>query len=71
MDIKMGFELNLIVVEAIRGRYVSVTVLKGNGFGYIWWTDDPIYFSSIDDSIAYLMASCPGGASTYPAHGVG
>ena len=20
----------------------------GNGFGDIWWTDNPIYFSSID-----------------------
>ena len=21
---------------------------SGNGFGHIWWTDNPIYFSSID-----------------------
>ena len=21
---------------------------NGNGFGDIWWTDNPIYFSSID-----------------------
>ena len=23
-----------------------------NGFGDIWWTDNPIYFSSIDESCA-------------------
>ena len=23
---------------------------NGNGFGDIWWTDNPIYFSSIDVS---------------------
>ena len=22
-----------------------------NGFGDIWWTDNPIYFSSIDNSV--------------------
>ena len=27
MDIKIGFEMNLIVVEAIRGRCASFTVL--------------------------------------------
>ena len=27
MDSKIGFEINLIVVEAIRGRYASFTVL--------------------------------------------
>ena len=43
MDSKIGFEMNLIVVEAIRGRCASF-----NGFGDIWWTDNPIYFSSID-----------------------
>ena len=27
-----------------------------NGFGDIWWTDNPIYFSSIDDAryVRYL-----------------
>ena len=24
---------------------------SGNGFGDIWWTDNPVYFSSIDCSI--------------------
>ena len=24
---------------------------NGNGFGDIWWTDNPIYFSSIDDQL--------------------
>ena len=27
MDSKIGFEINLIVVKAIRGRYASFTVL--------------------------------------------
>ena len=48
MDSKIGFEMNLIVIEAIRGRCASVTVLTANGFGDVWWTDNPIYFSSID-----------------------
>ena len=47
MDSKIGFEMNVIVVEAIRGRCASFTVLTAI-FGYIWWTDNPIYFSSID-----------------------
>ena len=45
MDSKIGFEMNLIVVEAVRGRFLGS---NGNGFGDIWWTDNPIYFSSID-----------------------
>ena len=28
-----------------------------NGFGDIWWTDNPIYFSSIDDLDPYSMTS--------------
>ena len=49
MDSKIGFEINLIVVEAIRGRSVcEFHGSNGNGFGDIWWTDNPIYFSSID-----------------------
>ena len=27
---------------------VRVYGSNGNGFGDIWWTDNPIYFSSID-----------------------
>ena len=26
-----------------------------NGFGYIWWTDNPIYFSSIDVIASLFM----------------
>ena len=26
---------------------------NGNGFGDIWWTDNPIYFSSIDSMRGY------------------
>ena len=46
MGSKIGFEMSLIIVEAIRGRCASVHGC--NGFGDIWWTDNPIYFSSID-----------------------
>ena len=28
---------------------------NGNGFGDIWWTDNPIYFSSIDIQTSQLM----------------
>ena len=28
---------------------------NGNGFGDIWWTDNPIYFSSID--MRYICCS--------------
>ena len=45
---KFGFEMSLIIVEAIRGRCASFFYSSGNGFGDIWWTDNPIYFSSID-----------------------
>ena len=30
---------------------------NGNGFGDIWWTDNPIYFSSIDGSLYELLPS--------------
>ena len=46
MDSKIGVEMNLNVLEAIRGRCASGS--NGNGFVDIWWTDNPIYFSSID-----------------------
>ena len=26
---------------------------NGNGFGDIWWTDNPIYFSSIDYGLGW------------------
>ena len=29
---------------------------NGNGFGDIWWTDNPIYFSSIDYCVFYTYA---------------
>ena len=44
MGSKIGFEMSFIIVEAIRGRCAS--------FGDIWWTDNPIYFSSIDMRIS-------------------
>ena len=49
MDSKIGFEMSLIVVEAIHGRCASF-MTNGNGFGDIWWTDKFIYFSSTDVS---------------------
>ena len=27
---------------------------NGNGFGDIWWTDNPIYFSSIDNVVGFF-----------------
>ena len=47
MDSKIGFEMNLIVVEAIRGRCAEFHGSNCNGVGDILWTDKPIYFSSI------------------------
>ena len=37
MDSKIGFEINLIVVEVDEFHGSN-----GNGFGDIWWTDNPI-----------------------------
>ena len=48
MDSNIGIEMSLIVVEAIRGRLCEFRESTCNGFGDIWWTDNPIYFSSID-----------------------
>ena len=31
---------------------------NGNGFGDIWWTDNPIYFSSIDVFVAAVYRQC-------------
>ena len=33
---------------------------NGNGFGDIWWTDNPIYFSSIDERVLHLMTPFTG-----------
>ena len=57
MDSKIGFEMNVIVVE---GRGNTWTVCEfhgsnGNGFWDIWWTDNPIYFSSIDMLSSIIM----------------
>ncbi len=42
MGSKIGFEMSLIIVEVIRGRCASFITL------HVWWTENPIYFSSID-----------------------
>ena len=34
-----------------------------NGFGDIWWTDNPIYFSSIDDELITRLSSSRYGCS--------
>ena len=47
MDSKIGFEISLNVVKAIRGR-CEFHDSNGNGFGDIWWTDKLIYLSSTD-----------------------
>ena len=52
MDITIGFEMSLIVVEAIRGRCASFTVLTAQVWE-IWWTDKLCYFSIID-GICYI-----------------
>ena len=44
--------MSLIIVEAIPpGTMCEFHESTCNGFGDIWWTDNPIYFSSIDGSI--------------------
>ena len=45
---KIGFEVSLIVIEAIRGRCASFMILTAtvSEIGPIWWTDKLIYFSS-------------------------
>ena len=46
MDNKIGFEMSLIVVEAIRGRCASFTFLTATVWEIImWWTDKFFYFS--------------------------
>ena len=32
---------------------------NSNGFGDIWWTDKPIYFSSIDIMLSYVGLRSP------------
>ena len=48
MDSKIGFEMNLIVVEAMRGRCASFTVLTATVSEIFGGQTTPIYFSSID-----------------------
>ena len=53
MASKIGFEMSLIIVEFDHCRGNTWTMCEFhestcNGFGDIWGTDNPIYFSSID-----------------------
>ena len=45
MDSKIGFEMSLMVVPAIRGTMCEFHDSNGNGFEDIWWTDKLINFS--------------------------
>ena len=49
MGSTIGFEMSLIIVEAIRGRCASFMSLPAtvSEIFDIWWTDNPIYFSRI------------------------
>ena len=57
MDSKVGFEMNFIIVEAIRGRCASFTVITATVSEIFLWTDNPIYFSSIDGSIHAMYSA--------------
>ena len=48
MDSKIGFEMNMNVADGNTWTVCEFHGSNGNGFGDIWWTDNPIYFSSID-----------------------
>ncbi len=37
---------------------VRVSRSNGNGFGDIWWTDNPIYFSSTDGMVIDTVYNC-------------
>ena len=56
MDSTIGFEMNVIVVEAIRGRCASFTHLTATVSEILnnRWTDNPIYISSIDGTVGRL-----------------
>ena len=49
MGSTIGFEMSLIIVEAIRERYASFMILVATVD--IWWTDNPMYCSSTDYSM--------------------
>ena len=57
MGSKIGFEMSLIIVEAIRGSWTMCEFHEStcNGYGDIWWTDNPIYFSSIDTYMKFAF----------------
>ena len=58
MDSKIGFEMNLIVVEAIRGRCASFTVLTATVSEIFGGQTPPwIYFSSIDVFLVIYSAT--------------
>ena len=54
MDSKIGFEMNLNVADGNTWTVCEFHGSNGNGFGDIWWTDNPIYFSSIDSDLTSL-----------------
>ena len=52
MGSQIGFEMSLIIVE---GTWTMCQFhdSSGNGFGDIWWTDNPIYFISTVEPLIY------------------
>ena len=50
IDSKIGFEMSLIVVEAILCGRCDFHDSNSNGFRDIWWTVKLIYFSIIDNA---------------------
>ena len=57
MDSKIGFEINLIVVEAIRGRCASFTVLTATVSEIFGGQTTPSIFSSIDKMVQFQHIS--------------
>ena len=50
--------MSSIIVEAIRGRCASFMSLPATVSEILWWTDIPIYFSSINDSLCTCTILC-------------
>ena len=47
MDCKIGFEMSVMVVEALSGRCASFMILTARVSEIIWGTEKVIYFSSV------------------------
>ena len=59
MDSKIGFEMSLIVVEAITWTTCEFCDSNGNGFGDIWWTDRQTHhILVVCCSVLYIHRKC-------------